>query len=57
MSDPNQNNLLDQDWEIFDQIFSCTNQEKLPISFLSQPDEITKKFKVWESGLPLCIVP
>lgn len=57
VSDPNQSDLLDQDWEIFDRILSCTNQEQLPIFFLSQLDEIMKKFKIWESGPPLCIVP
>ena len=25
--------------------------------FLSQPDELALKFRVWDSGLPLCIVP
>ena len=57
VSDPNQNNLLDQRWEIFDPILSCTNQQLLPTFFLNQSDEITSKFKIRESGLSLCVVP
>ena len=56
VSDPNQTNLLDQHWEIFYPILSCTNQQLLPTFILSQPVEITKNLKIWQSNLPLCIV-
>ena len=54
---PKHNLLLDHHREIYDPILSCTNQEKLPIFCLSQPDENFQKFKVWESWLPFCVVP
>lgn len=57
VSDPNQTNLLDQHWEIFDPILSCTNQQLLPTFFLNQSEEITSKLNIWEFGLTLCVVP
>ena len=57
VNDPDQNLLVDQHWKIIDHILSCTNQDKFPILFLSQPDELDLRFRVWDSCLPLCIVP
>lgn len=57
VNDPDQNLLLDQHWEISDPILSCTNQDQFPILFLSQPNELALIFRVWDSGLPLYIVP
>ena len=54
---PDQNLLVDQQWDIYDPIFSCTNQDLLLVFFLSQPEELTLKFLVWDFGLPLCLVP
>ena len=36
---------------------SCSNQEHLPVYFLSNLEELIVRFRVWDSGLPLCIVP
>lgn len=55
--DPEQNLLLDHHWEVYDPIFSCSNQEQLLTFHPTQSDVYFQKFKVWESGLPLCIVP
>ena len=56
-NDPDQNLLVDQHWEIVDTILSCTNQDKLSILFLSQPNELDLRFRILDFGLPLCIVP
>ena len=55
--EPEQNLLVNQQWEVPYPILSCTNLEQLRIYFLSNPKELTVRFWVWESGLPLCIVP
>lgn len=55
--DSKKNLLLNHHYEIYDPILSCINQEKIPIFCLSQLDENFQKFKVWESGLLLCVVP
>ena len=57
VNDPNQNLLVDQQWEISDTILSCTNKDLLSVFFLSQHEELTLRFYVWDSSLPLCIVP
>lgn len=57
VNDPVQKLLIDQQWEVVDPIFSCSKQEHLPVYFLSNPEELTIKFRVWDSGFPLCIVP
>ena len=57
VNDPKQNLLVDQQWEIYDPIISCSNQELLPVHFLIHPEELTLRFQVWDSDLPLCIVP
>ena len=57
VNDPKQNPLVDQHWEVSDPNFSCYNLQDLPIHFFSNPKEIMIHFHVWESGLPLCIVP
>ena len=49
--------LLDHHWEIYDPILSCSNQEHIPTFCSTQPNVYFQKFKFWESGLPLCIVP
>ena len=36
---------------------SCSNQEQLPTFCSTQSDVYFQKFKVWELGLPLCIIP
>ena len=56
-NDPEQNLLVDQQWEVSDPILSFSNQEHLPVYFLSNWEELTVRFWVWDSGLPLCIVP
>ena len=55
--DPKQNLLLAHHWEVYGPILSCSNQEKLPTFCSIQFDVYFQKYKVWESGLPLCIVP
>lgn len=55
--DPEQNLLLDHHWEIYNPILSCSNQEQPPTFCLTQFNVYFQKFKVWESGLPLCVVP
>ena len=57
VNDPEQNLLVDQQWKVSDPILACSNQEHLPVYFLSIPEELTVRFWVWESSLPLCIVP
>ena len=54
--DPKQNLLLDHHWEIYDLILSYSNQEQLPTFYSTQSDVYFQKFKVWELGLPFCIV-
>ena len=57
VNDPDQNLLVDQHWEISDPILSCTNQDKLLVLFLIQPDELALILWVWDSGLSLFIIP
>ena len=57
VNDPDQNILIDQHWEVYDPILSCSNQDVLPSYFFNHPDELATHFRVWDSGLPLCIVP
>lgn len=57
VNDPDQNLLVNQQWDIFDPILSCTNQDHLSVFFLIQSEELTLRFCVWDSGLPLYIVP
>lgn len=52
-----QNLLVDQHQEITDPILSCTNQDKFPVLFLSQSDELGLRFQILDFGLPLCIIP
>ena len=49
--------MLDSHWEVYDSILMCYNQEKLPTFCSAHFDVYFQKFKVWELGLPLCIVP
>lgn len=46
VNDPEQNLLIDQQWEVSDPILSCSNQEHLPVYFLSKPEELTIIFWV-----------
>lgn len=55
--DHEKNLLVDQQWEVLDPILSCSNLENLKVYFLSNLEELTIRFRVWESSLPLCIVP
>ena len=57
VNDPKQNLLVDQHQEVFDPILSCSNLSDLPIHFFSNPEDLMVWFRVWESSLPLCIVP
>lgn len=58
INDPEQNLLIDQQiWEVSDPILSCTNLQDLLIHFFSDPKELMVRFYVWESGLPLWIIP
>ena len=57
VNDPEKKLFVDQQWEVSDPFLSCSNQEHLSIYFLSNPEELTMRFWVWDSGLPLCIVP
>lgn len=40
VNDPEKNLLVDQQWEFFDPILSCTNLQDLPIHFLINPEEL-----------------
>ena len=44
--DPDQEILIDQQWEISDPILACTSQDTLPLQFFSYPDEIANRFHV-----------
>lgn len=43
VNDPEKNLLVDQQWGISDPILSCSNQELLPVHFLSHPEELTMR--------------
>ena len=57
VNDPDQKILIDHQWEISDPILACNSQDTLPLQFFSYPDEIANHFHVWDSALPLAIVP
>ena len=57
VNDPEKTLLVDQQWEVSDPILSYTNLQDLPVFSLRNPKELMVWFRVWESGLPLCIVP
>ena len=57
VNDPEQNLLVDQQWEIYDPILSCSNQDLIPVHFLSHSKELTLIFRVYDSDLLVCIVP
>ena len=57
VNDPNQKILIDHQLEISDPILACNSQDTLPLQFFSYPDEIANRFHVWDSALPLAIVP
>ena len=54
---PMQNLLVYQQWEVSDPILSCENLQDLSIHFFSNLEELMVQFHVWESGLPLFIIP
>ena len=49
--------MIDHQWEISDPILACSSQDALPLQFFSYPDEFANRFHVWDSALPLAIVP
>ena len=55
--DPEHTLLLDSHYEVFYPILSCSNHEKLPYFCSSQPNDHFQKFKIWDSTLPLYVVP
>ena len=55
--DPEQTLMLDSHYEVFDPILSCSDQEKLPHFCSSQTNNHFQKFKIWDSTLPLYVVP
>ena len=57
VNDPEQNFLVDQQWEVSNPILSCSNLQNLPFFFLSNPGELTIRFYVWELGLPFALSP
>ena len=57
VDDPDQEILIDHQWEILDPILACTSQDTLPLQFFSYPNEIANRFGVWDSALLLAIVP
>ena len=48
---------LDNDYEVFDPILSYSNQEKMPSFYSTQTNIHSQTFKIWDSALPLCVVP
>ena len=56
LNDLDQNLLIDQHWEVTDTILSLSNFQELPMHFFGNP-ELIVRFCVWNSGLPLCVVP
>ena len=57
VNDPDQEILIDHQWEISDPILACISKDALPLQFFSYPDEFAKRFHVLDSSLPLAIVP
>ena len=57
VNNPDQNMLVDQQWEVSNPILSITNLQDLPIHFFSNPEELMVWVHIWESGFPLCIIP
>ena len=57
VNDPDQNLLTDQHWEVTDTILSLSNFQELLIHFFGNPEELIVRFRVWNSGLPLCVIP
>ena len=55
--DPEKTLLLDNHYEVFDPILSCSNQEKLPYFCSSQINDHFQKLKIWDLSLLLCVVP
>ena len=49
--------MIDHQWEISDPILACSSQDALPLQFYSYPDEFANSFHIWDSALPLAIVP
>ena len=42
---------------MYDPILTCLFQDALPLQFFSYPDEFANHFHIWDSSLPLAIVP
>ena len=57
VNDPDQEILIDHQWEIFDPILACSSQDALPLQFFSYPNEFANRFHIWDSPLALSIIP
>ena len=57
VNDPDQEILIDHQWEISNPILACSSQDALPLQFFSYPDEFANCLHIWDSALPLSIVP
>ena len=57
VNDPDQEILIDHQWEISNPILACSSQDALPLQCFSYPDEFANCFHVWDSALPLAIIP
>ena len=57
VNDPDQEILIDHQWEISDPILACSSQYTLPTQFFNYPDEFANHFHIWDFALPLAIVP
>ena len=57
VNDLDQEILINHQWEISDPILACSSQDALPLQFFNYPDEFANCFHIWDSALPLAIVP
>ena len=57
VNNPDQEILIDHQWEISDPILACLSQDALPLQFFSYPDEFANCFHIWDFVLPVPIVP
>ena len=57
VNDLDQNLLTDQHWEVTDTILSLSNFQELPMHFFGNPEELIVRIRVWNSILPLCVIP
>ena len=57
VNDPEQNLLTDQHWEVTDTILSLSNFQELPMHLFCNPEDLIVRFRVWNSDLPLYVIP